>query len=98
VRLLPLFGRNPRRWGRNGDIDLVALAADEFPVQARIDIYPVYEVKAQAAACHASQGGPMMSGGFMGRIMRLGSRYENYMRADPPPTPGKIEKDLFGEI
>ena len=98
VRLLPLFGRNPRRWGRNGDIDLVALAADEFPVQARIDIYPVYEVKAQAAACHASQGGPMMSGGFMGRIMRLGSRYENYMRADPPPTPGKIEKDLFAEI
>lgn len=98
VRLLPLFGRDPRRWGRNGDIDLVALAADEFPVHARIDINPVYEVKAQAAACHASQGGPMMMRGLMGWIMRLGSRYENYMRADPPPTPGKIEKDLFGEI
>lgn len=98
VRLLPLFGRDPRHLGRNGDIDLVALAADEFPVQARININPVYEVKAQAAACHASQGGPMMMRGIMGWIMRLGSRYENYMRADPPPVPGKIERDLFAGV
>ena len=98
ARLLPLFGRDPRRWGRNGDIDLIALAADEFPVQARIDIHSVFELKGQASACHASQGGPMMRQGFLGWVMRLGSRYENYMRAEPPPVDGRVEKDLFAGI
>ena len=98
ARLLPLFGRDPRHWGRNGDIDLVSLAADEFPVEARIDIRSVLEIKTEASACHASQGGPMMRRGFLGWIMRLGSGYENFMRSTPPPVPGKIEKDLFEDI
>ncbi len=98
ARLLPLFGRDPRHWGRNGDIDLIALAADEFPVQARIDIRSVYAVKEQASACHASQGGPMTRQGIVGWLMRLGSRYENYMRAEPPPVDGMVEKDLFAGI
>ncbi|HWQ83561.1 MAG TPA: PIG-L family deacetylase [Anaerolineales bacterium] len=98
VRLLRLFGRDPRRWGRNGDIDLVALAADDFPVQARIDIRPVAGIKAQASACHASQGGPVMRQGLFGWVTRLGNRYENYMLADPPPVPGLIENDFFADI
>ncbi len=98
VRLLRLFGKDPRRWGRNGDIDLVALAADEFPVHAHIDVRSVLETKAQASDCHASQGGPMMRRGFLGWIMRLGSGHENFMRAVPPPIPGKIESDFFSDI
>jgi len=61
VRLLPLFGRDPRRFGRNQDIDLVRLAEEgDFPVHAEIDIRRVRAEKDAAGACHASQlsGGP----------------------------------------
>jgi LmbE family N-acetylglucosaminyl deacetylase len=56
VRLLPLFGKDPRRFGRNGDIDLVALAEESnFPVHARINVKSVAQQKAAASACHSSQ-------------------------------------------
>lgn len=56
VRLLPLFGKDPRRFGRNGDIDLVALAEESnFPIHARINCASVMQEKAAASACHGSQ-------------------------------------------
>jgi len=58
VRLLPLFGKDPRRFGRNGDIDLVALAEESnFPIHARINCASVTKEKAAASACHGSQMG-----------------------------------------
>lgn len=58
VRLLPLFGKDPHRFGRNGDIDLVALAEESnFPIHARINCASVTQEKAAASACHGSQMG-----------------------------------------
>ncbi len=58
VRLLPLFRKDPRRFGRNGDIDLVALAEESnFPIHARINCASVMKEKAAASACHGSQMG-----------------------------------------
>ncbi len=94
VRLLPLFGRDPRRWGRNGDIDITALAEQDFPIHARIDFSPVARAKARAAACHASQGGPP-TGGIMALFFRLAGSRETFMRAYPPAPPRLREKDLF---
>jgi LmbE family N-acetylglucosaminyl deacetylase len=97
VRLMPLIGRDPRRFGRNKDIDLVDLMQDsDFPVHARIDIRPVLAKREAAMACHASQ---LPSGPPRGSLMRfltgrLGAR-EMFMRAYPPVENGRRERDLF---
>ncbi len=94
IRLLRLFGQDPRHWGRNHDIDLVQIAQSEFPVHARIDIRPVADRKERASACHASQQMPRQ--GWLGRwLMRLSDADEVYMRAHPPVPPGLRERDLF---
>ena len=97
IRLLPLFGQDPRRWGRNKDIDLVDIAQSQFPVHARIDIRPVADRKERASACHASQLMPRPRG--LGRfVFRLSDAEEVYMRAVPPAAAGLKERDLFEGI
>ncbi|NJC98712.1 MAG: GlcNAc-PI de-N-acetylase [Anaerolineae bacterium] len=85
TKLMPLFGRDPRKWGRNKDIDLTDLIAD-FPVHVRVNIRPVSEIKQQAGAQHASQGGGITTSrwtlfGFMNWLL---GGHEDYMRAYPP--------------
>jgi LmbE family N-acetylglucosaminyl deacetylase len=96
TRLMPLFGQDPRRFGRNRDVDLKSLAEVEFPTHVRIDIRSVSEIKGAASLCHASQGGAQMRRGLMGFVTRWFDRYEDYMRARPPvPAGTKIGSDLF---
>jgi LmbE family N-acetylglucosaminyl deacetylase len=96
VRLLKLFGKDPRKWGRNGDIDLVSLAQVDFPVHARIDFRSVVGRKEKAGACHASQGGGQMRRGFVGMFFRMFDGFETFMRAYPPVLPGeRVAEDLF---
>ena len=100
VRLLPLFGRDPHHFGRNGDIDIQALVEEgDFPIHARIDYRQVTEKRAAASACHASQldGGPPRNG-LLGWVWRLFGDVEHYMRAYPPPEPGLREQDLFAGV
>ena len=97
TRLMPLFGKNPRTWGRNGDIDLTDLIAD-FPIHARVDIRSVEEIKRQASVQHASQGGGISASrwSLFGFINRLVGGYDSYMRAYPPVNGSfKQRKDLF---
>lgn len=98
VRVMPLFGKDPHRWGRNGDIDLASLAVEDFPVHAVIDYRPVIGRKQDASLCHASQGGVGMATGLMGWMMRLAGNKETFMRAYPPPISGEREQDLFSGI
>jgi LmbE family N-acetylglucosaminyl deacetylase len=97
VNLLPLIGKDPRKFGRNGDIDMKALADVSFPVHAQIAIGSVAKSKAAASACHASQGGGIqISPGLTGILMRLLGEKEDFMQASPPVAAGaKIKKDLF---
>jgi LmbE family N-acetylglucosaminyl deacetylase len=96
VWLLPFFGRDPHKFGANGDIDLTAIVAQDFPVHARINIRSVLGKKEKAGACHASQGGGRMGGGLVGFFMRLFSGTERFMRAYPPFVQGeKVSRDLF---
>lgn len=99
TRLMPLFGKDPTKWGTNGDINLKELAEVDFPVHVRVDITPVAEVKREAGAQHASQGGVGMRRGLMGLVIRLFGEKEDYMRAYPPMENGrqKIVNDLFIE-
>ncbi len=99
VRLMPLFGQDPRAWGRNADINLQELAEVDFPVHVRIDIRSVSGLKRAAGACHASQGGAALRRGWMGLITQLLGEHEDYMRAYPPIS-GKFKpkRDLFDGI
>ncbi len=96
VKFLPLIGKDPHKFGSNGDIDLVPIAEVDFPTHARIDIRPVLKKKEKAGACHASQGGGRMGGGILSFLMRLFSGTESFMRASPPVAEGeKVARDLF---
>lgn len=97
VWVLRLIGRNPRQFGRNRDIDLVALTDVDFPTHVRINYRPVKDIREQAAACHASQGGMEMNKGFRGFVTRLfGGTHETFMQAYPEPEDGgKVKRDLF---
>ena len=96
VRFLPLIGRDPHKFGTNGDIDLVPIAEVNFPTNARIDIRSVLDKKEKAGICHASQGGGRMGGGPVSLLMHLFSNSETFMRAYPPVQKGeKVAKDLF---
>ncbi|HET6597727.1 MAG TPA: PIG-L family deacetylase [Anaerolineales bacterium] len=99
VRLMPLFGKDPTRFGQNADINLKELAEVDFPVHARLDVSSVSEIKKQAGAQHASQGGVGMRQGVSGFLTRLFGEKEEFMRAYPPIEKEryKIANDLFLE-
>jgi LmbE family N-acetylglucosaminyl deacetylase len=98
VRLMPLIGKDPRHFGQNGDIDLLELVGENFPVHARIDYREVVRVKEAATACHASQGSMATSSGLMRWAFRLASGKDSFTRAYPPPDGRLRERDLFAEI
>lgn len=99
TRVMPIFGVNPRKFGRNKDIDLAALVEFDFPIHARINIRPAAQAKADAGDCHASQGGVQMRRGPMGFVTRLMGGHEDYMRAYPPVNGNHhVATDLFDEI
>jgi len=99
TRIMPIFGMNPRKWGRNKDIDLKVLADVHFPTHAKINIRSVAEIKQEAGECHASQGGIQMRRGLMGFIMKVFGEHEDFMRAYPPVSgKTKVVKDLFEGI
>ena len=88
TRMMRLMGRDPRRFGTNGDIDLTRLGIDEADLQVRLDVRHVLSVKEAASACHLSQGG----GGALRRlpdpVRRWLQRHERFAQAWPPPEPG----------
>ena len=99
VRLLPLFGQNPRQWGRNKDIDLVEVTKEKFPTHARINIRSVLEIKRSAAKCHASQLEDQPKQHWLLRLMfKLSEGGETFMRAFPEATADVRETDLFAGI
>lgn len=97
VRLMPLFGKDPTKFGVNQDVNLKELAEVDFPVHARIDIAQVAEIKREAGYQHASQGGSQMRRGWMGLIVKMFGEHEEFMRAYPPVLAGqhKVSNDLF---
>ena len=98
VRLAPLMGRDPHKWGKNGDIDMAALAVKDFPIDAVINYHTVVERKKAASACHASQQGMGPSTRGLRWLFRLMvPDKDQFMRAVPPPG-GRRETDLLAGI
>jgi len=109
IRLMPLLGQDPHRFGRNKDIDLTRIVEIEYPIHAYVKLSRKdMETRVRAAACHASQGGgrqPSRGRGLLGLINALVSvnnllfGYKDYfMRAYPAPQGKRREADLFEGI
>ncbi len=100
VRVMPLFRKDPRKFGRNHDIDLVQIVSWETPIHARVDVRPYLATKDAASACHKSQGGGQ--NGFKWIPQFIQRRYwgsETFTRGVPAPTPGApVERDLFAGV
>jgi LmbE family N-acetylglucosaminyl deacetylase len=100
VRLMPLVRKDPRKVGRNHDIDLVQIVSWETPIHARVDVRPYLEIKDKASACHKSQGGDQDSFKWIPQFIQR--RYwgsETFTRGVPSPMPGApVERDLFENV
>ena len=86
---------NPRKAGRNKDIDMVAIWDHIEPAHTRVDIKDYLEDWDKAAACHASQ-----LWGSLGRppmwYRRLLHRGQSFTRIHPAPLHNRVdEHDLF---
>lgn len=98
TRLMPLFGKDPRRHGQNQDVNLLEIASWDVPLTTKIRVGKYLSVKDKAIACHASQQpltgsrNPLVS-----TILRQSQKTESFSRLYPPVVRGEaIETSLFG--
>jgi len=99
VRLMPLIGQNPRRFGRNKDIDLAGIAEMNFPIHTAIRLTKqAIETRDKATACHASQMGGRPRPGLLRFIGTLFGQRDLYMRDHPPVQGRRRETDLFEDV
>jgi LmbE family N-acetylglucosaminyl deacetylase len=91
-----LRGQDPKRAGRNKDIDFTRIGIEPKRLHAHIDYRRYWDVKREAAAQHRSQGGGttrsrLLPDSIQRRIMAT----ETYIRAQPQVPDGYRETDLF---
>jgi LmbE family N-acetylglucosaminyl deacetylase len=85
---LRLQGQDPKRRGRNQDIDTTQLG-----------VPPEKITTTRASAKHGSQGaGTSSMRIFPAWLQKLAFSYETYIRAYPAVVPGNREKDLFASL
>jgi hypothetical protein len=96
---LRLIGRDPTKFGRNGDINLAEIVSWEQPITTRVNIGRYLDVKEQAGLCHRSQAGPAGMFTWMpGPIRRRLLGTETFTRIHPPADHGNKENDLFSGV
>ena len=95
VRVMPIIGKDPSRYGQNGDIDLRSISKAIFPVHAKINYAEVADIRAEASYCYASQGGKQVNKGASGLLRGWSQNSEIFVRDYPTPVKGHIETDLF---
>ncbi len=97
--MMRLRGQDPKRAGRNKDIDWTRIGIEPRRLNAHIDYRRYWDVKRAAAAQHPSQGGGtsrsrMLPESFQRRFMAT----ETFIRGYPPVADGFREYDLFAGV
>jgi N-acetyl-1-D-myo-inositol-2-amino-2-deoxy-alpha-D-glucopyranoside deacetylase len=97
ILLLRLTGKDPRRFGRNSDVDLTQVGVPDREIHVRVNVERHLAEKEAAGACHRSQGGGgRLSKGVGGLLWRRAMRYEHFVWAGPgEPESGD---DLFSGL
>lgn len=97
ITLMRLQGKDPRRLGKNQDIDMQAVLDNVEPTHALIDISAYYADWDRASACHKSQLGGGMR---IPRVLqRLVAPKQGFTRVYPAPAQNRIdEHDLFAGV
>jgi len=97
--VMRLRGQDPRRMGRNQDIDFTNLGRPLSEMHLRVNTSDTWETKMAASAEHRSQGG---GGGFAGWMPRWLQkrlfRWEYFIRAYPPARNGERDAGFFNGI
>lgn len=98
IARLRLAGKDPRRVGRNADIDLVAVLDHVEPTTTLVNVSDYLKVWDAASACHASQ----LGGGFVRLplfVRRLFAARQAFTRVHPPPARPRVDEyDLFSGV
>ncbi len=96
VMLMRLRGRDPKRAGRNKDIDFTKLGIPPAKLHAKIAYSDYWDTKKLASAKHSSQGGGTSnSRALPDWVQRRLMAHEYFIRAFPPVADGYRENDLF---
>ncbi len=100
VKLMPMVGQNPHRFGRNHDIDLAAMIETAYPIHARIRLdNNSIKTRDAAIACYASQlGGRLQRNIWLRLLNKLSAPRDCYMRAYPKADRRLREENLFTGI
>ncbi len=98
VKLLKILGKDPRKFGHNGDIDLESFAYENFTIHTAINIKEFRKEKEKAGSCHASQGGGRMGGRLLSSLFRLCDNKEMFMQAYPViDSEAPLSHDFFSK-
>lgn len=93
--IMRLRGQDPRRVGKNKDIDFLAILENVEPIHTRIVIRDYLEKWDEASACHASQlggGTPRMPMWFR----KVFAAHQNFTRVYPAPLQNTVDEyDFF---
>ncbi len=97
--LMRLRGQDPKRAGRNKDIDWTRIGVPPESLHAHINFTPYWDVKREASAQHPSQGGGTSRMRLMPEwAQRRFMATETFIRAYPPVEERIRETDLFSGI
>jgi mycothiol S-conjugate amidase len=98
VAVMRLLGRDPRRAGQNGDVDVRRMVDETTPATTAIDGGAYLAQKERAWRCHRSQlGGIARLLDMPGPLRRMWMREERFTRVVPAWEGGPRERDLFAE-
>lgn len=99
VWMVRLRGQDPRKLGRNQDLDLQAALDNTLPTHARLNVADYQDVWDAAADCHASQANPRDTQSVLDKMRRIIYRHQDFTRIYPAPNGQKsLERDLFAGI
>lgn len=94
--LTRLRGQNPKKMGRNKDIDFTKLGIPPEKTHVKIDYRLYWDVKRLASAQHPSQGGGTSNARTLPPwFQRRYLSAEFFIRAYPPGLDGQLDDDLF---
>ncbi|MFN8372899.1 MAG: PIG-L family deacetylase [Anaerolineae bacterium] len=97
VWVMRLQGKDPRKAGRNADIDMQAILDNVEPAHTRVDIRAYYDKWDAANACHVSQGGGRLFP--LQRLVRLINSSQTLTRVYPKPAQDRVdESDIFAGV